>query len=342
MQLTSYGFRLFKTDIVVRDGRKSQAWEYSHTGPDGTTATVLDIDRIESTLKSRMHVPERGLPLGPNARPLTASEEKERPVFQLEAVTRISSTILSAELRYGRHRDEDVALPAVNTASGNVDLTDHAPTRSYRVALFAPTTGTAGMMAVEAIARACPSAYFVKWLRRWMMDDVTTPEGTGEWRKLRAYAATDPSRLAQFVNSSSASKAVLIQRSVGPNRRPKEVRFQVEAAIYSNQSSSVTKLLQSAITSSSDDGDADADYANELADVLGASDLGQLNFDDGYVVVDTESGKQNVSPSRIPEIFTYPIGNERPLDAAFRSESHTEIVRLMSSLGATLDVSAWK
>ncbi|MBY6708059.1 hypothetical protein HQ308_14735 [Rhodococcus sp. BP-241] len=337
--MTSYGFKLFKLELVKRDGRTAQPWTYE--GPKKTEKLVLD--DLEALIRKHIAKPERGLPLGADARPLSAAERKARPVFQIEDVDRVGTHALFLKLRYGRHRDEDLGLPASELATTTqVDLTEIAPTRSYRIGILAPSSGKTGMMVVEAIAGACPSKYFMKWMRRWAVDAATKADKVDEsWQKLTAHAAMDPVLLRRYVNQANADSVVLVQRSTGSSRLRRDERFRVEAAVFSNQSRKVMELAETAIVSDNTEEQTDAEYAKELAELLGKDDLSDLDFDDGWVVVDTASGKQQISPSRVPEIFVYPIDNRQPTDRNFRVETKKEVVRVRRTVGATLDLSGW-
>ncbi|ORL15425.1 hypothetical protein [Prescottella equi] len=337
--VTSYGFKLYELTVVRRDGRTPQPWKYK-LGDDKTEHQSLD--DIERVLVEHKSTPEWGFPLGPDARPLTESEMKQRPVFRVESVERVGDHCLLVGLRYGRHKDEDKGLPATDGVSEEIDLTDIAPTRIYRVALFAPTTGEKGMMAFEQISNACPSKYFMKWLRRWIMDSATDPDGytNPDWRKLVAKPAMDPSLLKKYIEKANADTVVLVQQAVKGSRQRSSERFRIQAAVFGNQSAAVTQLVGQAIVGDMEEDGSDAQYAKELASVLG-TDLAGLEFDDGWVVMDTESGPQHISPSRVPEIFFYPIGNERPSEFRFRERTKVEILRIRRSVGATLAMDEW-
>lgn len=339
--MASYGFKLFKLELMNRDGRTPQPWTYDLPAGGGSG---LRLDQIEELVSDHISATERGLPLGPDVRPLSESERKQRPVFQVEDVNRTGTDSLLIRIRYGRHKDEDKGLPATDGSTAEVDLTDIAPTRSYRVGIFAPSAGTTGMMTVEAISGACPSRYFIKWIRRWALDKATDPT-TGSvddaWQKLSAHAAMDPLLLRRYVNQSAASSAVLVQRAVGSSRLRSDERFRIEASVFSSQSESVMKLAEEAIVAQDDEANTDATYAAHLAEILGKDDLTELDFDDGWVVVETASGRQQISPSRVPEIFVYPIDNSQPSDRLFRVETKKEIIRVRRSVGATLELDGW-
>lgn len=337
ISVTSYGFKLFQLELVRRDGRIPQEWTYKK-GEEVRNRSA-DLLRI---LKKNMDVVERGLPLGPDARPLTESEQKARPVFTLEGVQSVGSAIF-LEIRYGRHKDEDLGLPLLEDSDESIDLTDIAPTRCYRVGLFPPTTGTRGVMAIEAISRACPSKYLLRWARNWAQEDAFTDSGqdSQEWYKIRAHAAMDPGLLDRYLQQAEAQTVCLIQRHDTTSRRRDTERFRVEAAVYSNQSDDVMTRVNDAIVSEVSEEDADARFASDLGDILGHG-LQELDIDDGWVVVDIPAvGRQQISPSRVPEIFVYPIGNERPDDTRFRTEVKAAILRIQGSLGATINTSDW-
>lgn len=335
--MASYGFKMFRLELVKRDGRTPQAWSYK----DKDKRDVHRIDLVREILNDHMELVERGLPLTADARPLTDAERKARPVFQVERVEHFGSNTF-VEFRYGRHRDEDKGLPATEgSGTEGVDLTDIAPTRRYRIGIFPPTTGTKGMLVVEAISGACPSKYFIRWMRRWAQDHATTHGDSQDWHKLWAHAAIDQEILRGYLRQAEADKIFLVQREVKSSRTRESERFRLEAAVLSNQSDAVLQRVQEAITSEVSEDNADKQFASDLGDILGHG-VDELEVDDGWVVLDVPSvGRQQVSPTRVPEIFVYPIDNERPDDTRFRYETKVAALRLAPSLGATIDLTAW-
>ncbi|MCF3937170.1 hypothetical protein [Gordonia tangerina] len=335
--MTSYGFRLFQLELVRRDGRTPQPWVYDKDGQQfSRSAELLRL------LTAKCTVVERGLPLGPDARPLTDAERRTRPVFTIERIDALGPSIF-LEIRYGRHRDEDVGLPIADDSGVAVDLTDIAPTRRYRIGIFPPSTGTRGVLAVEAISRACPSKYLVRWARSWAQEHALTDpaQDSQDWHKVTARAAMDPGLLENYLQQAEAQTIFLVQRHETASRRRDTERFRIEAAVLSNQSESVMTRVGDAIVAEAADEDADAQFASDLGEILGHG-IEELDIDDGWVVVDIPAvGRQQISPSRIPEIFVYPIDNERPSDQRFRTEVKAAVLRIQRSIGATIDMSSW-
>ncbi len=197
------------------------------------------------------------------------------------------------------------------------------------------------MLAVETISGACPSKYLVQWLRDWSMRDAETNQTVGPderpvWWKLLATPQGDLQQLRTFIDNGSAEEVVLIQRAVADSRLRKDEKFRVSAKVTDNASRRARAQLQSVLELKGSDGMP----AGELSTLLGEQVAG-LDFDDGWVVLATDEGKRQVSPSRTPDVFTYPIADERPGGATFKSEVMTHLQPLLTSMDATLDWSGW-
>ncbi|KXX59434.1 hypothetical protein AZG88_41330 [Rhodococcus sp. LB1] len=327
--------RLFETRLRRENGRKdlnfsqkkdSETWSYRKYAHD--------------LLTSKVDQTERGFPLSPDSDPPAPSELRQKPVFMLTRIEKKGRHTFG-EVDYGRATGHDQAVPHADvTGKKPIDITDYSPTRKYRFALILPEAGDVGTLAVEAAAGACPAKYIVQWLRKWSQEQAAK-EGASStvagkehpWWKLIAEPIGDPKQLMAFIEENEAESMVLVHRRVADSRLRRDEKFRVEARIESKMSNKVMKAVQKSIKVKSGDGG----MANELAALLG-DEMEGVEFDDAWVVIDTDLGKRQVSPSRLPDVFTYPIANHRPTDEAFLDEVSRRTLALMSARAASLNL----
>ncbi|MBH0121524.1 hypothetical protein I0Q12_19225 [Rhodococcus sp. CX] len=156
------------------------------------------------------------------------------------------------------------------------------------------------------------------------------------WYKLNARGMADPQQVKTFLQSSSVEELVLIKKSVGASRMTRREEFRVTSRLDPAGKSRSLKKLQGVLLSQK----SDADLADELAQELGTG-VAALGLDDAWLVIDTGRGRKQVSPSRLPEIFTYPISNSRPSDQDIRDEVRIQISRIASVAHATIGFTGW-
>lgn len=363
--MPGYGFRLFAMDLVIRDGRTPQKWTDVKVG--GQTTGFVSV--LKDVLQEAKGATEFGTPRAPSEPPLTALERRIRPCFRVEDVSELGSSGLVVKVRYGRHKDEDLGVALSDGSIADTPLSDLAPTRSYRVVILPPTTGTTGLLAVESIGGACPTMYVTKWIRRWMYDRAQAARGhESNWYKLRAFAAADPDRLKKYLDSAALDHAVLIRRSVTGSRLRSDEVFRIEAGIFANSEEDLRELAQGVLVRETDESEgerddlltdpalatvtdaldeggddivaADASFATAMGGLLGGG-LGELTYDDGYLVLDTDTGKESVSPSRLPEVFTYPVSTDRPENPQLLAEIKVKSLSIRKQIGATIDLDSW-
>jgi hypothetical protein len=337
--MTSWGVRLFETQLRRQNGRKpmdfadisgSETWSYRKYAHD--------------LLASKANVQQRGFPLSPDSDPPTPAELRQKPVFMLTRIERKGRHTFG-ELDYGRSAGHDQAVPHADVPDQKaIDITDYSPTRKYRFALIFPESGDTGVLAVESAAGACPAKYIVQWLRKWSQEQAATAAaGAGAsataagkehpWWRLTAEPIGDPKQLMAFIEDSEAESMVLVHRRVAESRLRRDEKFRVEARIDSDMSHKVMRAVQHSIAAKAGDGG----MADELSALLG-EEMAEVTFDDAWVVIDTDLGKRQVSPSRLPDVFTYPIGNTRPSDPEFLAEVSTRTQVLMSARAASLNL----
>ncbi|ORA64895.1 hypothetical protein BST26_19505 [Mycolicibacterium insubricum] len=193
------------------------------------------------------------------------------------------------------------------------------------------------MMAVEAIAGACPTRYLSQWARWWSQTASKTADETESqkpWYNFTAYALGDAIQVQQFIATSTLVEVVLVAGSSGRGRLRRNEEFRITSTLDKQGKKRALKDLQTVMKAKQ----SDEDLAAKLATVLGRN-VDEIDLDDGWVVVDTEYGKHQVSPTRIPDVFTYPIGEEAPSDTEFRIAATAKARELSSQVNGAFDFS---
>lgn len=341
--MASYGVRLYEVTLRLRGGHKDKPF-LVETEPDKPGFSYRD--HVHTVLSSLLEIPVRGMPLSPDADLPTPEEQREQSVFVVTKVSKRGQHLVG-EVRHGRPAGHDQALPAPDVANQAVlDITDHSPTRLYRFAMLTPTPGEVGILGVESISGACPARYLVQWLRKWSMDwaEANTPaQEEKRWWKIRATPLGDPATLQEFIDNSDAEKIVVLSRGSGTSRLRKDEHFRIEAPVRSSQSARVKQTLAAALTVQGLAGSEarDQQLATELAALLG-DEFDDLDLDDGWVVLSNdEGGRRQVSPSRLPEVFNYPIDSRRPGQAGFLAAVREHAEALQSAINANLSWTSW-
>ncbi|WP_131812989.1 hypothetical protein [Mycolicibacterium peregrinum] len=236
------------------------------------------------------------------------------PVFQLLSLSQNGDAIRGS-FRHGRPSGHSIALPkkSLGPDAKPIDISDYSPTREYRFAFQFPDPGNTGLLSVEAVSGACPSRYLVQWARWWSQSYA---EGRDEpWYNLKAFALGDAIQVQQFIERGQVIEVVLIAGAKKASRMRRTEEFRITSTLDVQGKSKALRDLKKVVAANK----TDEDLAEELAKVLGRN-VEEIDLDDGYVVLDTEYGRHHVSPSRIPDVFTYPIASERPDDDEFYRE----------------------
>lgn len=329
--MDSYGVRLFTFNINLRRSRTVHPLVKSTD--NGTTWSYRD--HILTAMSSRLGARAYGLPPRLDGQPRNASPHGD-PVLELRSVKQIGDHLFG-ELRYGRPAGHDWAVPtARNAQQPPLDLTEYAPTRTYRFGLLFPTVGNDGVLAVESVSGACPSKQLVNWARYWSQEDAAAKSTPDDWYKLNAYALTDPQQVKNFLQSGNVQELVLVKKTVGASRMTRREEFRVTSRLDPAGKQRSLKKLEGILLNQKND----ADLADELSQELGAG-VAALGLDDAWLVIDTDKGKKQISPSRLPEIFTYPISSTRPSDQDIRDETKRQIRRIASVAHATIGFTGW-
>lgn len=235
------------------------------------------------------------------------------PVFQLIDL-RKEGDLLKGSFRHGRPSGHDLALPKASLGKGipAIDISDYSPTREYRFCFWFPNPGDVGILGVEAKSGACPTRYLVQWARWWSQFAGVKAEPEQPWYNLRATAFADAIQVNQFIDSGELVEVVLVAGARGAGRQRRTEEFRITSSLSVQGKDKALKKLKAVLLAKQ----SDEELAEALAAQLGRN-VADVDLDDGWVVVATDYGQQQISPSRIPDIFTYPISETQPDNLEF-------------------------
>ena len=340
--MTSYGFKVFTVQLRRENTRKppvafrSDKFDYpSHL-----------IAAAEPFLDSLV----RGTPISaapadeePDDDETTGTKRKKKPVMQLISINkRGRDHVVFGSIDYGRDANFEFAAPHDDDdeRGKRISIEDAATGRLYRFLLIAPPTEQeVGILAVEAIGRACPSQMLVRWMRHWSQHrsvQKSTPESPQAWYKLLAWQAVDQKQAETYLNSTEVDEVLLTSETQSFARRPKGYDFKLVARSGFNPSA-MRRTLISAIRAKQTEEEFTAALATELGVDLDA--VGHL--EEGWLVLKTADGPQTVSVTHLPDVFTYGIGTDRPSDEEFVSAVKSRLKSIAGAPTADLDYDGW-
>jgi hypothetical protein len=129
---------------------------------------------------------------------------------------------------------------------------------------------------------------------------------------------------------------VLLKHYFDHDRNEQHERFRLTAKVGVTERFWARKRLDDVFEIESD-----ATFAKQLAESFGNT-VEQLDIDDGYLVVKTPSGiVKKISPSRLPEVFTYPVSDSRPTLDEFKAAVKTQGLALAKVIDAKVDFTSW-
>lgn len=331
--MASYGFRLFTFRISKEHGRKD--WPLVETRNDEPDWSYRE--HLRAACQAKIERSVHGPP------PRLDGQERQvdldtQPVMQLRALAVRGGHIFGV-IRHGRPAGHDLALPNSSLQDAEpIDISNYAPTREYRFGLLFPEPGDEGVFVVESVSGACPSRFLVQWFRAWSQEwAFADPENPKPWFKLKAYPLGDEAQLDKFLQGSKLEKMVLVSRRTGASRQRQEEEFRLTSSLDSTRKVRAVTKLKNAVKAKV----SDEDMAHELAELLG-TDVGRLDLDDGWLILETPGyGRRQVSPSRLPDVFTYPIGETRPSAEEFRAEVSQRVRSLASDIDGTILFTGW-
>jgi hypothetical protein len=332
--VSSFGYRLFEIHLRERNGHKDK--EMSDVA--GVHLAELVASVIDNQLMARTVV---GMPdAAADDTPPDEDPNRNKPGMQITACKRIGHQV-HVDVLYGRYSDFRRALRPPGSAEPDAELDGLAPAREYRLILNFPPKGTKGVLIAEDIGRSCPVKMFIRWFRHASQEEAVSlgtaaaagnsdPEkaaASAVWHRLAAYPMSDPGHLKKLIDDGLLDRVELTKTSIGkagtPSKRGMELT--VSDLKPKHQAALAALAIQWSKRKFAPDDEegkkaakiTDADGARSLATILG-DDIAILDFDDGYLVLKEGGKSKNISPSRLSDLFIYPIDRDRqPSRVAF-------------------------
>ena len=337
--MPSYGIRFYKVELF--NGGQRTALSFIDEG-DGKTWRYSD--HLAAVLDRFRETQVRGFPRSQSPEGESAEDIRRKTAMVFNGITRLGDNAIVAEYRVGRSDDFDRAYPAPDMdTSEYLELIGYAPARPYRAVLLLPEVGEVGILAVECIGRTCPYEFFTKWATKWSRDfqarlDDTDPLDEGRvrsWWRLKPTPLGSKEQLMKYLENGTVEELVLINHYIDRARNERQELFRVEAKVRTTQRPWAKRRLNEVF-----EVDTDETFARQLAESFGHS-VEQLDIDDGYVVVRTDAGIKKVSPSRMPEVFTYPVSEDRPTMEEFLTAVKANAIPLAKVIDAQVDFDSW-
>lgn len=351
-----YGYRLFEMELRERNGRKPAAFEDcagEHYSVIAYRLLKAVKGQTQVELKSGDELDPGEIADGVDGNPFAG----KRGVRVLR-VQREGHTVW-VDLLVGRY-GELVTAQGVPGKTDDADLTGRAPSDTYRLGLYFPSKGRRGVLVAEDISRTCPvdivrnvillvgsKAESERKAKRTRRLDV--PETVPAWWKVVLTPMVDEEKVHNLIDAGNSQEVKLTKHGLGAGRARDSVAYEFRAAALSPaQKADIAGLVSQwgrDLIRRRRAAPADRSKMGIPSDVQGAAQLsallGQqitaLNFDDGFVVVADGDGKtKKISPTRLNEVFTYPLTRDRrPSDLVFHERSRDTAKRLAVSTRMT-------
>ncbi|WP_418063180.1 hypothetical protein [Pimelobacter simplex] len=355
--MAGYGFRLYTVKLVA-GANKSKAVPFDKCGALGDEHVSVWLRRAFALLES--YDPLTGPPVMHHAvdedeLPDIASyvREPSRGEYRTDFVghSDAPSTRLSFSLYYGR-----TGKVSVGVVPDSPMRLDHVPTGdAYRGILYLPPTGTLGLLALESVPSAPnPQRMLNAWLARAAIDlmeedtaslrGVTLPEGVKanpQPFKLNFNQYPNLARIEKAVKNNPAAKVVLRRDEVDGAGTPTDEQVVITSTLRSqekrdNAATMARNLVRKAVGKLDDD--EDAITLEDLEELVDGS-LEGIEWTEGYIQIDDETGLKKIGVDHVDQYFIYPVNSATPLKAAaFEKAVAKEVVDLQSLLGIELDL----
>lgn len=298
----SHGFQVFRVDLLKGMAHKPlETWQVDsghYAQYVANLAEQLASDQLLLPAKVTWGVVQNmSLVEG-----VEKTEPAQKYVRWLSAERKIRR--ISLGLRYGTVGSHTHAMGL----DGDTELADRAPSRFYRAELVLPEAEGSGLLAVESISRSCPAPPVVLWLAA---ASVVAEKGKDWWR-LKTEQVTDADYLSDLIDKSKNAEVKLRRvesggaDSAGDRRR---TRYQLVAPLVEKQKAGAMAWIKSRIGGSG--------TLAGMLDVLGVTNTGDFDFNDGYIALDDGEASTRIGLSDVRETFTYPISEDRPGDDAW-------------------------
>lgn len=348
--MTTYGYRLFT--IELRKGFGQRAAEFS----DCDGSHYID---LLSKLFGRLATTKIGKPVlknmsGPSEDSSGEGDDAESGGVRGEPAIRVEDTqrnewAVTGSVRSGTFGDHEIALGKPGAAE-DTDLLNRAPVRRHRFVFVLPEVGTRGVLALETIGRSCPISLLTQWMSKASQDEASdNPKDGGEpvaWWRVVADQISDDEHLNDLIKSGRFGKIELVKHDITPDRKRTKEHLRLTAPhIEKGLASEVARVVRDWLASKRTTGGSvdnlpvsDSTGAHQLAAIV-ANGVENIDFDDGWVVLEDESGRTNkISPSRMAEVFTYTLSiDDRVSDVAFYQAARARAVRIGPSVPVAVE-----
>lgn len=334
--MTSYGFKLLKTELVEGNGRKAQDF-----------AGTAFLDRVSSDIAASiersialMAVHDEKDSLGPVSQQhsgestkvtsivsnedvidegeATSLKKTRKPpaVVRFEAVIPYKSALL-LRLQYGLVGDHEKAVDPTGKTN-DTDLTKLATTRPYRAVLITPITGNTAFLAVEVISRSHVGGELPRRLYQ---------AAQGHKYKLRPRGpVADAHAVKKLMTEGQIKEVQLIKTaflsdSGSPITRDMVMTFKFKGSGAENEN--MLKVVRNWVKFKRNAADKKAikpaDEAKSLASILW-KDAAALEFDDARIKIENIHQSKTLQPLDFKEGFVYDLGEARMSDEKFFQE----------------------
>ncbi|MFF2031084.1 hypothetical protein [Arthrobacter sp. NPDC058192] len=245
----------------------------------------------------------------------TLRQSTRRPsVIRFEESIRLNSAAL-LRVQYGVIGDHEKGVDPEGRLK-DADLKKLATTRSYRILIIAPETGTKGFLAVEVISRSHAAKQFPRRLFQ---------AAVGHRYKIKPLGPiADSGAVKKLVEDGSVKEVQLFKKFIPSDSQTPLAEDVVLTFKIGHKKSQVRRILQrvsSWLPKDAEDATRDADIdpsaeAHSLASILW-SELEGASFDDVKVKVINAKQKRTLQPLDFKEGFIYDLGEGPVSDDEF-------------------------
>lgn len=266
----------------------------------------------------------------------------------------------------GRHKI------AMASSGPDADILGKAPAQPYRATFYFPNHGKVGILALESIDRINASKILHNWLARAAIE--VRPKRDNTIYKFSFAPVPDYARLKDLINTSEKSVIRLRKHEVTGSgiSKSEQLKIQLESKVTADDEAEQLNTWAKGLFDAAQEkfnarsekkprrkrartvATADADVATaetaltisakavavaELEEIVGHSVSG-IGFDDGVLILrDERNGTTKIGPSRLDEVFIYPVTNELvPDDVEWERAVETQISGMLTALGIEIDI----
>lgn len=332
--MPKYGFRLYEVRLKKNNERKIDRPFVVH---DDAKLKWSYATHFRDICDANTGVQVRGFPRSDDATAPSVDELAKMSAMRMEDVVSYPGGVLVRFL-VGRHDGFDKAIPPAHLATEeDKELEGYTVVRPYRAILCLTSDPTLAILAVEAIGTQCPVQFLSRWSTKWSQKRSVT-QLPGEDQPSRVYWRLRPEQLGneeqrkQFLKKGKPVRVVLQSHEFNKARKAIRKKFEITVETKGRKDSWVKRWVSEAFTVSTD-----KEFAESLAEDENEG-FTALDIDDGYLVVETSGGRKKVSPSRLPEAFTYGVDpDEWPEDDDFKTAVKVEVLNQLRAKRLTLD-----